>query len=104
MILYDIIIIIYIYVIVLIFVFIVVVGAIERVSSAKYGIIFAGVCGVAGAIVVLPVAIVKARKAREAEAMTLGALVVGEFRILQTEKIKSIFNSVSSFSQLQFIK
>ena len=42
------------------------VGAIERVSSAKYGILFAGVCGVAGALVVLPVAIVKARKAREA--------------------------------------
>ena len=43
-----------------------VVGAIERVSSAMYGILFAGVCGVAGALVVLPVAIVKARKAREA--------------------------------------
>ena len=36
--------------------------------------------------------------------MTIGALVVGEFRVLQTKKIKSIFSSFSSFSQFQFIK
>lgn len=44
------------------------IGAIEKASTAKYGIIFAGACGLLGALVLLPVAIIKARKAKAAGA------------------------------------